>query len=348
MKKFYAPARNRRVRAAQRLAVKAAYYTGALHAYRGVRRPKIHGLTVLMYHSIGGSDLLGPGLAVSVKNFAGQLEYLSRRFDIVPLDRAVAMLRGGAPIPDNTIALTFDDGFRDNYEAAFPLLKRYGAPAAMFVATEPLIRGISLWPYRLRFLFKKTQARELRLDWPGTTVGRAAFSLASGRKRRRTIDAIEPTLVAALPRERERMFAEIARGLGVDADSDPADEAPTLTADEIKKLSAGGIEIGSHTITHPSLPSLDRADAVEELTASKKTLEAALGRRVRFLAYPFGASQHFNAEVEDLTEKAGYEAALTTVPGINGRGADLFAVKRLGVYDDPPAIFALKLSRWFA
>jgi peptidoglycan/xylan/chitin deacetylase (PgdA/CDA1 family) len=258
------------------------------------------------------------------------------------------MLRGGAPIPDNTIALTFDDGFRDNYEAAFPLLQKYGAPAAMFVATQPLLEGISLWPYRLRFLFKQTLARELRLNWPRTTVGRAAFNLASGRKRRRAIDAIEPALVAMQPGERERMFAEIARGLGVDAGSDPADEAPTLTADEIKKLSAGGIEIGSHTVTHPALSSLGRADAVEELTASKKTLEAALGRRVRFLAYPFGASQHFNAEVEDLTAKAGYEAALTTVPGINGSGSNLFAVKRLGVYDDPPAIFAVKLSRWFA
>ncbi|HEY1269013.1 MAG TPA: polysaccharide deacetylase family protein [Candidatus Binatia bacterium] len=348
MKKSLRPARSRRAMIARRLTLKAAYYSGALHAYRGVRRPKIHGLTVLMYHSIGGSDLLGPGLAVSVKNFAGQLEYLARSFDIVSLDSAVAMLRGGAAMPDNTIALTFDDGFRDNYEAAFPLLKKYGAPAAMFVATEPLTRGISLWPYRLRFLFKKTQARELRLNWPETTVGRAAFSLASGRKRRRAFEAIEPILIAASPSERERMLAEIARGLDVDAASDPADEAPTLTDEQLKKLSAGGIEIGSHTVTHPSLAGLSRADAVEELTASKKRIEAALGRRVRFLAYPFGASQHFNPDVEELTEKAGYEAALTTVPGVNGRGSDLFALKRLGVYDDPPAIFAFKLSRWFA
>ncbi len=348
MKKWLAPARSRRLRAAQRLALKAAYYSGALHAYRGARRARIHGLTVLMYHSIGGSDLLGPGLAVSVKNFAGQLEYLARSFDIVPLDSAVGMLRAGAPIPDNTIALTFDDGFRDNYEAAFPLLKRYGAPAAMFVATQPLTDGISLWPYRLRFLFKKTQARELRLNWPRTTVGRGAFNLASARKRRRAVDALEPALIAAVPSERERMLAEIARGLGVDVTSDPADEAPILTAEQLKILSAGDIEIGSHTVTHPALSSLSCTDAAEELTASKKTLEAALGRRVRFLAYPFGASQHFNAEVEDLTQKAGYEAALTTVPGVNGRSADLFAIKLLGVYDDPPAIFAFKLSRWFA
>ena len=67
------------------------------------------------------------------------------------------------------------------------------------------------------------------------------------------------------------MLAEIARGLGVDPSSDPAGEAPTLTAEQLKKLSDGGIEIGSHTVTHPALSSLGRAEAIEELTASNGT-----------------------------------------------------------------------------
>jgi peptidoglycan/xylan/chitin deacetylase (PgdA/CDA1 family) len=348
MKKFLVPAKTRRGMAAQRLALKAAYYTGALHAYGVAKRGKIPGIAILMYHSIGGSDLLGPGIAVSEKNFAGQLEYLARSFDIVPLDSAVAMLRGGAPTPNNTIAITFDDGFRDNYEAAFPLLKKYGAPAAVFVATQPLTDGISLWPYRLRFLFKQTQARELRLNLPDTALGRAAIDLTSKRKRRHAVDALEPTLIAAAPSERERVLAEIAHCLNVEADSDPAEEAPTLTTEQLKTMSDAGIEIGSHTVTHPALSSLSRTDAAEELTASKKTLESILNRRVRFLAYPFGGPQHFNREVEELAQAAGYDAALSTVRGVNAGGVDRFAVKRLGVFDDPPAIFAFKLSRWFA
>ena len=348
MKKFLTPAKTRRGMAAQRLALKAAYYTGALHAYGAAKRGKIPGLAILMYHSIGGSEILGPGIAVSEKNFAGQLEYLARSFDIVPLDSAVATLRSGAPIPNNTIAITFDDGFRDNYETAFPLLKRYGAPAAMFVATQPLTDGISLWQYRLRFLLKKTQARELRLNWPDAAFGRAVFNLTNKRKRRRAVDALEPPLIAAAPSERERMLAEIAHNLGVEADSDPADEAPTLTVEQIKQMSAAGVEIGSHTVTHPALSSVSRTDAAEELTASKKTLESILNRRVRFLAYPFGGPQHFNHEIEELARAAGYDAALSTIRGVNGSGSDLFAVKRLGVFDDPPAIFAFKLSRWFA
>jgi peptidoglycan/xylan/chitin deacetylase (PgdA/CDA1 family) len=333
--------------AARRFAVKAAYYTGALHAYGLAKRGKIPGIAVLMYHSIGGSDFLGPGIAVSKKNFAGQLEYLARNFSLISLDAAVAKLRGGAPLPDNAIAITFDDGFRDNYEAAFPLLQRYGAPAAVFVATQPLTEGISLWPYRLRFLFKQTQARELRLAWPDTADHRAVFSLTSERKRRRAVDALEPVLIAAAPGERERMLVEIAHRLRVKADSDPANEAPTLTAEQLRKMSAAGIEIGSHTVTHPALSSLSRADAAEELAASKKTLESILERRVGYLAYPFGGPQHFNREVEELARQAGYESALSTVRGVNGGASDLFAVKRLGVFDDPPAIFAFKLSRWF-
>src|SRR5262249_16734332 len=217
-----------------------------------------------------------------------------------------------------------------------------------FVATQPLTDGISLWQYRLRFMFKKTQARELRLDWTDTAAGRIAFNLANKRKRRRALDALEPALIAAAPGARDRMLAEGAQNLGVEADSDPAGEAPTLTVEQIKKMSDAGVEIGSHTVTHPALSSVSRTDAAEELTASKKTLESMLNRRVRFLAYPFGGPQHFNREVEELAQAAGYEAALSTVRGVNGGGADLFAVKRLGVFDDPPAIFAFKLSRWFA
>jgi peptidoglycan/xylan/chitin deacetylase (PgdA/CDA1 family) len=348
MKKFLVPAKTRRGMAARRLALKAAYYTGALHAYGVAKRGEIPGIAILMYHSIGGSDFLGPGIAVSEKNFARQLEYLARNFNLISLDDAVAKLRGGAPIPNNTITITFDDGFRDNYEAAFPLLKKYGAPAAVFVATQPLTDGISLWPYRLRFLFKQTQARELRLNWTDSPLGRAAFNLTSKRNRRRAVDALEPALIAAAPSERERMLAGIAHDLGVEADSDPAEEAPTLTTEQLKKMSDAGIEIGSHTVTHPALSSVSPTDAAEELTASKKTLESILNRRVRFLAYPFGGPQHFNHATEELTQAAGYDAAVSTIRGVNVGGTDRFAVKRLGVFDDPPAIFAFKLSRWFA
>ncbi len=347
MKRLLTPAKSHWGMAAQRLALRAAYYSGALHAYGRAKRGSIPGVTILMYHSIGGPDLLGPALAVSEKNFAGQLEYLARNFAIVPLERAVAMLRGGAPIPNNTIAITFDDGFRDNYEVAFPLLKRYGAPAAIFVPTQPLSERISLWPYRLRFLLKETQLRELRLNWPGASLRPGAFDLASGRKRRRAVEALETALMPAPPAERDRLLADLAHRLGLKADSDPADEIPALTAGHLKSMAAAGVEIGSHTVTHSALSSLGRDDAAAELTASKKTLESILDRRVKFLAYPFGRPEHFNRGVEALAQAAGYEAALTTVRGIN-RDGDVYALKRLNVYDDPPAIFAFKLSRWFA
>jgi peptidoglycan/xylan/chitin deacetylase (PgdA/CDA1 family) len=327
--------------------IRAGYYSGALSALkrRGFRTHR--GLIVLMYHSVGESPLLHRGLSVSAANFERQLEYLTRRFEIVSLARAVEIMRRGAPLPESAVALTFDDGFRDNYETAFPILKKYRCPATVFVATEPLVKRVSLWPYRLMFWMKRTAA--LRLEFsPGELpgAGQIVFALRTARRRRRALRAIEPSLWRAGRAERERLLGVIAEKLGVDPANDPADDLPMLAGDQLRELADAGIDIGSHTVSHPSLAALAREEALGELTESKTLLESKVGRPVKFFAYPFGGAEHCNAATERLVREAGYEAACTTIRGVNRSGTDLFRILRVGVENDPAEIFAFKLS-WY-
>jgi peptidoglycan/xylan/chitin deacetylase (PgdA/CDA1 family) len=328
-----------------RWAIRATYYTGLLHALARISRPKHRGLLILMYHSIGASPLLHPGLRVSEKNFAGQLDYLRRRYRILSLERAAAMIERGEPLPDNAVALTFDDGFRDNYESAFPLLRERGLPATIFVATEPLMKKKSLWPYRLISWFEDCRASRLEFspgELPG--MGRTVFDLTTRRGRGRAGRAVEAALwLAGLP-ERERLLGQVAEKLGVAPESDPFDDLPMLAWEQVREMADAGIEIGSHTTTHPALSGLSREEAMRELAESKKLLEAKLGRTVNSFAYPFGGPQHFTDESRRLVGEAGYAAACTTIRGINRENADPLALLRVGVQDDPPAIFAFKLS----
>ena len=335
--------------AARPWALKAGYYSGLLRARRVLGSGKVPGLLVLMYHSIGSSDLLRPHLAVSEKNFAGQLEHLRRHFKIVSLESAVGMLQREEPLPENAAALTFDDGFRDNYEAAFPLLRKLGLPATIFVSTAPLLDRTTLWPYKLIFWLWNSGPDRLefgRGEWHPTNP--AVFDMGTRRRRRRAVYLMEAELQCVAPAERERRLVLIAKKLGFEHADDPFDSFPMLAPDELREMAGAGVEIGSHTVTHPALPALDSTAALDELTRSKTVLESALGRPVRFFAYPFGKEEHFNPEIETLVRRAGYQAACTAIRGVNLRGTDPFRLLRLGVKDDPPEIFAYKLSRWFA
>jgi peptidoglycan/xylan/chitin deacetylase (PgdA/CDA1 family) len=332
--------------AARRLALRAGYSTGVLHALNCLRPAKHRGLLILVYHSVGANDLLHRGLRVSASHFSRQLDYATRHFEILSLERAVEMMKRGEPLPENAAALTFDDGFRDNYETAFPLLKKRGCPATVFVATEPLTKKTSLWPYKLLFWIKNSPASRLEFspgELPGT--GRIAFDLRTKRRRRRALYAIEAALSRVSRRERERLLAGIAEKLGLALDDDPFEELQMLTWEQLREMAEGGMTIGSHTLSHPTLPALSRDDARREIAESKAVLEAELKRPVKLFAYPFGGFEHFSPEIQALVNEAGYEGACTTIGGVNLPGANPLALRRVAVQDDPPAVFAFKLSR---
>jgi peptidoglycan/xylan/chitin deacetylase (PgdA/CDA1 family) len=119
------------------------------------------------------------------------------------------------------------------------------------------------------------------------------------------------------------------------------DELATLSWDALRELAARGVEIGSHTISHPHLPDLADTDLRRELQLSKDQLESELGRRCRFLAYPYG--EH-DLRVRAVAAAAGYAAAFTL--NAPRRPTDRLAVGRVDIYrGDGPLRFAAKTSR---
>lgn len=327
---------------ARRGALKAGYYSGVLWAARRLTRIKKSGLLILLYHSIGRPAELDPYLSVSEKHFAGQLEYLARHYEVMSLAHAVALIERGESLPKTAAAITFDDGYRDNYDKALPLLERHGCTATFFVSTAPLSDRRPLWPNELFLWFAETRAARLELPAAALHGDRSTFELASARQRKAAFRSVEALLFRVGNAERERLIGEIAERLGV---SRAADRPAMLTWAQVKKMAAAGMTIGSHTATHPVLSTLTAEETMKELTASKAALEQELGRPVTLFAYPFGGPADFNRETQALVRKAGYTAACSTILGVNESGANRLALKRVGVHDDPPGLFAFRLSR---
>jgi peptidoglycan/xylan/chitin deacetylase (PgdA/CDA1 family) len=330
--------------AARRRALKAGYYSGALWLTARLKSARRHrGLLVLMYHSVGEGKDVAPDLRVSEKNFTRQLAYLSDHYAVMSLERSVELLQRGEPLPDNAVAISFDDGYRDNYEIAFPLLRQFGCNATFFVSTAPLIHRRPLWPNQLFLWLAETRATRIELPAVAPHNAPQSLSLATHRKRKKAFRSIEELLFHVGNAERERLLGEIVARLGFAEIS--AERPAMLTWTQLREMAAAGMTIGSHTETHPVLATLSRSEALRELAASRAALERELGRRVTLFAYPFGGPGHFTAETRKLVEEAGYNAACSTLGGINGTNADMLALKRVGVQDDPPALFAFKLSR---
>lgn len=204
---------------------------------------------ILMYHSI--SDRPDYFSSVSPVNFERQMRYLAdKKYPVISLGEVLRRIKSGESL-GGSVAITFDDGYRDNLVVAFPILKKYNFPATIFV-----------------------------------TTGLAGTNDKRGLKR--------------------------------------------MTVEELRMLEGSGlVAIEPHTTTHPRLSRLSAEAAREEIEGSKQFLEAALGKRCRFFATPYG---DFNDETLQAIHDCGFEAATTVAEGTTmGRGADLFRLPRVSI-----------------
>jgi peptidoglycan/xylan/chitin deacetylase (PgdA/CDA1 family) len=302
---------NARPRALVRAAVKSMlagglYYTGALAAWRLARRlagePRVH---VLGFHRVvpdfaAATARCLPQLCVSRATFEAQLAHVRRHMDVLDLPTAALALRGGRRLTRDACLLTFDDGYRDVYTCAFPILRRLDLPAAMFVSTGYLSTR-ELFPHdRLYGVLRVAAAR------PAAPAPHPAERWAQLAREHGPATAVERA-ARALPGERMAQVIgalECAYGAG----EPPGDGGHPLTWEQCAEMARHGIAFGSHTVTHTPLAHEPSATALRELRDSLEEIEARLGG-ARYVAYPNGVYSH---EVILTCEKLGARCAFTT------------------------------------
>lgn len=292
--------------------------TGAFAPFRLANRAKV---LILTYHRF--SEHEEPD-KTSAQAFAEHLEYLTQHYRILPLSDIADCLATGRTLPPGTAAITIDDGYRDFYEVAFPLLLKYRVPATIYVATDFVDQKTWLWTDKLRFLTARTPANEAVAVLKGRTQ---RFTLTDHLSRLRAADKINSILKTLPNDQKEDTIKRIAATLDVLVPPLPPHEFGALTWAQARELDAEGIEIGSHTVTHPILPNVLDAEALQfELAASKARLEEMLGRQVPLFCYPNGRA---DARVQRATASAGYRCAVTNLPGMNTAHTPLLALRRI-------------------
>jgi len=286
---------------------------------------------ILYYHRVNDdNDPYCP--AISTALFEAEMRFLSRWYRVVSLGELMHRLTDGPAEP--VLAITFDDGYRDNYQNAFPILQRYGLPATVFLTTGSMDTNEPLWFERLALAVKKTSRESIHLE----TAPLRPIPLRTQAERLAANAQIFSILRRASDSDRRQLLADILRQL--DVADDRQRPRKMLTWDEARLMSARRIAFGGHTVNHPFLSRLDPDGIRWEVSECKRRIEDELQVPAEHFAYPNGREEDFGLSNKTYIRQAGYRAAVTTIWGVNYSSTDPFELRRGGPWEESPAMFA--------
>jgi peptidoglycan/xylan/chitin deacetylase (PgdA/CDA1 family) len=289
---------------------------------------------VLTYHRIGdwrATSFDAATFSCDAERFRRHLMVVKERFEVIDLPRLRHLQESGA-VPARPLALiTFDDGYRDNYLAAFPILRELEVPAVFFLPTG--LVGTSQVPWWDEVAWTVRHARAERLSLPGDREGIPLAGADVERSISRVLKWVKHAEAMPLP---DRMDAI---RLACNAGARPAAEDADLLLgwDEVRAMHAAGMSIGSHTHTHRLLAQLPLAEQEQELARSKEILEAELRSPVESIAYPVGGHYCYTQETRHLARKLGYRIGFNHTNAVARLPvSDALDVARLMVDDRGP------------
>ena len=255
--------------------------------------------SILLYHRIATAESDVHALCVTPEALRRQLEVLTRDRRIVPLrELAQAAVRGQTL--DGAVALTFDDGYRDNLEVAAPILAEFGAPATFFLTSEQLDRPRRFWWDVLERSVLRAPADELVLR-----IGGEDWSRPLGTARRATHDELYDLLKRSGPAVRDDLARQLTGGVDV-SESEPA--RPLLSAEVRRLATLPGVDIGAHSVHHLDLAAAGPTELFQEMFECRTSLERVAGRPVDLFAYPFGS---VSPRAVEMAAAADYLCAVT-------------------------------------
>ena len=285
---------------------------------------------VLFHHVLPRHDPLLPD-EPDVARFDEQLGWLAETFEILPAGEALDRLYAGE-LPPRALAITFDDGYRDNALHALPVLQRHGLRATFFVTTRHLDGGM-MWNDRVIAALRAWP--EDRLDLRPHGLGEVDLR----GNRSAALHALLPKIKYLPAIEREALSTHLLSESGAD------DVSLMMNAEQIRVLHAAGMEIGGHTESHPILTQVEPAQAGAEIKGNKLALESILGAPVDIFAYPNGTpGRDYDARHVAMLKECGYRYALTTAAGTASARTDPLQIPRFTPWDREQSKYLARMA----
>lgn len=272
---------------------------------------------VVMYHGVksnskqnGSENYRWKHIPIDV--FERQIIWLNKHFNIVTLESLEDSLSNKMHSKKPLCAITFDDGFKNNYKNAFPILKKHSVPATIFLTTGFVERDNYLWTDVLEYALNTSRLDEITL----LIDGREKSFPISNTKEKICSDSILRKHMKKISNDsRERLLEDVLTATGVSTDTmyDAFLDYAPLSWEEISKMHSERISFGAHTVTHPILSSLSKSAQEKEILSSVKYIYDKIGNCKHF-AYPNGQLSDINQHTRDILSENNIKYAWSTIP----------------------------------
>lgn len=302
---------------------------------------------ILIYHRI--VDPLraydSANVSATPEQFGRQLDHVAKEYDVIGFADLLAAYNGAQRLPKRPLLITFDDGFADNYTFAFPALLKRNLTAAFFVTTAHIGQRELFWFDKVGFLLKQTRERSWNL-LDGSSVELVG----------RDLEPVLKDILARLksfPNEQRIEQIRILEEMSLDG-MEAIDEINfPMDWDQLEEMMQGGMEIYSHTCTHPVLSTLGEEEEIRrELAVSKEQIESRLGSSCNVFAYPVGRRSSYDERTLRLVKDCGYELACINESGTNDMKKtdklELFRIPVDAFQNDHSFKSLVAQPRWFS
>jgi len=319
---------------------KGLYYAGAKRLSRyAFKEPHC---SILAYHRIAPIDVdsfILRDIIVDPEDFEKQIIYIKSNYNIISLHELLESNSQKNLFPAGSIAITFDDGYEDNYRYAFPILRKHDIPATIFVSTA-FVGGIcNFWWERLRNIAINASKDSLSFRYDDNEYN---FTLNGKREKKIFFETVSGLLKQVTSSEADNLLNLLSGLLDV---KDDGVYPRALSWADMKEMLEHNIDFGAHTHTHCLLSILGPDGLIEEVSAPKKIIEKNLSKEIFSFAYPYGGNMDFNENTIKAVEGAGYKVALTMVQGPVFKNDSMLSLHRIGIGgNDTAEIFKLKVE----
>lgn len=325
----------------KRIVLASMYILKVHELFRFLNRKKV---VVIMYHGVVERELSPfAWTQMPLQKFEQQIEYISKKYHILPLTTVVEKLINKEKLPEYSLAITFDDGLKNNYTTTFPILKRFNLPAAIFLTTCNINSNKLLWFDNLYLAIKETKKTSIDLKEDGLDV----FPIATPNEKNRALSTLFNHIKRLQRSEKDLFLDKVLNKLNADSiEGQDATPFKSLDWDDIISLQQSNlISFGAHTETHNIMTRLTKEEVLQEIEISKKNIEEKLRIKCQLFAFPNGQKEDFNNEIKDAVKNSGFLCSFTTIGKFNEYCTDPYELGRFPIGSNfDKQYFALLIS----
>jgi len=337
--------RNKFKRVIKRVVFSLLYYSGSLNAlvFLISKLKKEHCSVILFYHRFsenahGECEL--PHLRVS--EFEKQMWHVKKFYKIITMDELAEELKLKKNNESPCVAITIDDGYLNNYNLAYPVLKKLNLPATIYLTTGFIGTEKSVWVDQLMDIFLASRSKSFSFP---ELFGVEVFDLSTAKNKRETFTRYFEKILYAEDPIKNSLMEELAKVLVVDEDDRVDGERKMLNWEEVIEMSRNGISFGAHSVNHPTLSKIELSEAKQEIYDSRREIETKIGCKVKHFAIPNGKKKDFNGELKEFCKEIGFTTIVTTEHGVVNSESDPYFLRRIN--PSPPIyVFACELARY--